>query len=174
MLLGARVRAARRRARSGDEITQVELGRLSGLGQQVVSKIERGAQKTLSPDQVQCLARALGEDPYYLFTGTRPHEFGPVAGRIHQIESAAKAAGAPLDFYAADNIIAVAEREAQRVREQNVESEFERVRQALITAGVDRDLLDRAAPAAMKMLLERESAAQVDAPAQEAGGPRRD
>ena len=150
--IGARVRALRLAASAvnGGRISQVDLGRMTGLGQQVVSFIETGRQKTIAPEQLQALADALHEDPYYLFTGKRSHALGPVAGRVHEIESRVE-----LDWYARDAIVAVAEREAQRVRDQQRDSEGVMAR--LLEAGFDRE----AAARAIQAMRETDGASDV-------------
>jgi transcriptional regulator with XRE-family HTH domain len=61
--LGLRIESHRKLLR----ITQVELGRLAGLDQTVISKLERGeVQETTKIAQ---LARALKVDAYWLATG---------------------------------------------------------------------------------------------------------
>src|SRR3990167_7661529 len=144
--LGARVRDLRVSA----GISQAKLEHASGIKQPVISEIETGERKTITPDEVRCLALALGEDPFYLFTGERQHALGPVAGRVHEIESRVD-----LDWYARDAIVAVAEREAQRVRDQARSSESVMAR--LLEAGFDRD----AAARAIQAMREPDGASEV-------------
>ena len=85
----ARVADARRalpRLSGTREVSQAEVAARTGWSQQRYSKIESGSQKTISVEDLQVLAAALDEDPYFLFTGLRTQNVGSLAARIDRLE----------------------------------------------------------------------------------------
>src|SRR5690606_20196928 len=124
------------------------------------SNVERGQQHQFSADQIDAIAAAVGEDPYYIFTGKRPQPITSLAAQVNAMD---------LDHWAEDTILTVARQEERRVKEQRQDTVTVHV-ERLVAAGFPREQALRAAQA----LLPTEPASEEGHEENQESGERRE
>jgi hypothetical protein len=111
-----------------------------------ISAIERGAQD-VATDELPLFAEALSVDVRWLVSGEAYGETEFVS-RLREMEL-------QMDERGRREVLALAVRqveEARKARERDADAEFERVKAALLAAGVSPDALAQAEQAARKIL----------------------
>lgn len=153
--LGKRARSARRTLREtlGYEPSQGEIATALGWSQSKFSKMELGQQERLSVDDIHALATQLRVDEYWLFTGRNPAPVSDLAMQVDRLE---------LDHWGESAVLETARREAKRYAEQQAAARqasglFTRSVDAMMRAGLSREIAEAAASEALRPLPDTES-----------------